>query len=150
MLVEIGICTGFLLIGRLIAQNFSGLSRSEQESILARRQELDRRRDEVAAAEKQAAAEKAAAEKQAARETEDSRKVETFLESVELGCRINHSSERLTPEYFVTLLAGEKKGEMKIKRLKKEITAGVPKSLETKAYLALSRRQGKKGIRHDA
>lgn len=138
MIVEIGLCTGLLLVGRLIAQNFSGLSRSEQESILARKQELDERRRLAAAAEEQAAAEEAQA-------AADAQAVAAFLDEKELAARLSPNAERLTPEGFLQSLPARR-----LSRLRREIKSGVPLSLETKAYLALSHRQGKKGGHRDS
>jgi len=139
VIVEIGLCTGLLLLSQYFTDRFFGLTRSEQEAILARSQELTARRKEAAAAEEQLAAEQ---EKAAA----EARAVAAFLDKEELAARLSSDAERLTPESFLHRLPPRK-----LSRLRREIKTGVPASLETKAYLVLAHRQvGKKGGRHDA
>ena len=142
MIVEIGLCTGLLLLSRYFTDKFFGLARSEQEAILARSQELTERRKQAAAAEEQLAAEAEQAAAEAAT-------VQALLDQTELRLRLPNvrrlpRAERLTPALFLQQLPVKKRCQ-----LRDEILAGKVSSVEAKAYLALSRRK-EKGGRHDA
>jgi hypothetical protein len=142
VIVEIGLCTGLLLLSQYFTDKFFGLTRAEQEAILARSQELTERRKQAAAAEEQLAAE-------AEQATAEAATVQVLLDQTELRLRLPNvrrlpRAERLTPALFLQQLPVKKRCQ-----LRDEILAGKVSSVEAKAYLALSRRK-EKGGRHDA
>ena len=134
MLVELGLCTGLLLVGDWMARAVSSLSLEQSERILGEALACrDKRREEEAKV-----ADAAEKEKEARR----------FLAQEELRFRLTPTGSnggRFTAEVFLMGLTAEAQ-----EAIRAEIEAGTSTRLDTRAWLTLTAQHSKKGGRHDA